>query len=260
MSERLVDIRLRLEAAQKPPHGVAAWSRFINRPLGRQIAAVAFRVGLGPNQVTLVSALLTFSGIALIAGSELNAWTSVLVGILLVTGYAVDSADGQVARLTGTSSALGEWLDHTFDCLKTASIHLAVAVHMFRFVDLDGSWMYAVPLAFSVVAVELFFGQILMDQLRRAAHDGTRGPQTGSLSVVGSLAKLPFDYGLLAAVLGLLHWWGAFFVIYCLLLAGTTLALLVALSRWVGMLRAIDEAKVVSSGQASVVTGVTAAN
>lgn len=243
MGESLRDIRTRLVTAQKPPHGVAAWSRFINRPLGRHIAAVAYRLGLSPNQVSIVSAILTFSGIALIAGTELNAWTSILVGLLLVAGYAVDSADGQVARLTGTSSVLGEWLDHTFDCLKTASVHLAVVVHMFRFVDLDGAWMYAVPLAYSVVAVELFFGQILMDQLRRAAHAGTRGPQTGSLSIVGSLAKLPFDYGLLAAVLGLLHWWNAFFVLYSLLLVGTTLALLVALSRWVRMLRSIDEGR-----------------
>lgn len=251
MSESLKDIRGRLSAAQKPPHGVAAWSRFINRPLGRHIAAIAFRAGLSPNQVSIVSAALTFSGIALICLSELNPVTSVLVGALLVAGYAVDSADGQVARLTGTSSVLGEWLDHTFDCLKTASVHLAVVVHMYRFVDLSHEWMYLVPLAYSVVAVELFFGQILMDQLRRAAHRGTRGPQTGSTSVLGSLAKLPFDYGLLAAVLGLMHWWGVFFVLYTVLLLGTTAALLVALSRWVRMLRGMDEATRAASAHTS---------
>lgn len=240
MSESLRDIRGRLAAAQKPPHGVAAWSRFINRPLGRHIAAMAYRIGLSPNQVSIVSALLTFSGIAIIALSELRPLTSVLVGILLVAGYAVDSADGQVARLTGTSSVLGEWLDHTFDCLKTASVHLAVVVHMYRFIEPDHRWTYLVPLAYSVVAVELFFGQILMDQLRRAAHQGTRGPQTGSTSVLGSLARLPFDYGLLAAVLGLMYWWDVFFVLYSVLLLGTTAALLVALSRWVRMLRSMD--------------------
>lgn len=251
MSESLKDIRARLSSAQKPPHGVAAWSRFINRPLGRHIAAIAYRLGLSPNQVSIVSAVLTFTGIALIALSELNAQTSILVGVLLVAGYAVDSADGQVARLTGTSSVLGEWLDHTFDCLKTASVHLAVLVHAYRFVEPSHDWMYLVPLAYSVVAVELFFGQILMDQLRRAAHQGTRGPQTGSTSILGSLAKLPFDYGLLAAVLGVMHWWDAFFLLYALLLMGTTAALLVALARWVRKLREMDATTLAQSTRGS---------
>ena len=42
----------RLAAAQKGAAGAPAYSRFVNRPLGRLFAALAFHAGLTPNAVT----------------------------------------------------------------------------------------------------------------------------------------------------------------------------------------------------------------
>ena len=47
-----------LRRAQKPAKGTAAYSRHVNRPLGRQVAAVVSTVGMTPNQVTLIGAIL----------------------------------------------------------------------------------------------------------------------------------------------------------------------------------------------------------
>ena len=60
-------------------------------------------------------------------------------------GYALDSADGQVARLTGGGSLLGEWLDHMIDSTKIAALHLAVLLHACRHTDLPAGWLL-VPL------------------------------------------------------------------------------------------------------------------
>ena len=62
----------RLAGAQKGAQGAPAYSRFVNRPLGRVLAALAFHAGLTPNAVTAVSAVWTAAGIALVAVAPLG--------------------------------------------------------------------------------------------------------------------------------------------------------------------------------------------
>ena len=58
----------RLRVAQKGrARGAPAYSVFVNRPVGRLLAAIAYRLGLTPNQVTVISAVFTFAGIGLLA-------------------------------------------------------------------------------------------------------------------------------------------------------------------------------------------------
>ena len=118
----------RLKQAQKSSKGAPIYSVAINRPVGRLFAAVAFRLGMTPNQVTAVSATFTFVGIAVLAVAPPYWWVGVLVSVLLAIGYALDSADGQLARLRGGGSLTGEWLDHIVDSAKELSLHLAVLV------------------------------------------------------------------------------------------------------------------------------------
>src|SRR5690606_10823397 len=132
------------------------------------LAAAAYVAGLTPNQVTLVSAAFTFSALVLVAVVPPAAWLGVLVGALLLFGYALDSADGQLARLTGGGSRAGEWLEHVVDATKIGVMHSAVVISFYRFDDERG-WVLLLPLAFMVVSFVFFFAMILTDQLRRAA-------------------------------------------------------------------------------------------
>ena len=122
-----------LRQAQKPALGTAAYSRHINRPLGRLVAAAVSTVGMTPNVATVLSALMSGSAIVLIAVVRPSVWVGLLIGVLLVAGYVMDSVDGQLARLYGGGSKAGEWLDHTIDCVKTLTLHLAVVISWYRF-------------------------------------------------------------------------------------------------------------------------------
>ena len=235
----------RLKQAQKSSKGAAAYSRYVNRPLGRPLAATAYVIGMTPTQVTMVSALCTLSGVALIALLTPTVWSSVLVAVLLVLGYALDSADGQLARLTGTGSLAGEWLDHFFDSLKLATIHLAVLVCWFRFYEIDEVWLL-VPLAFAAIANTFFFGIMAADFLRRihrlqapvAAPEAPREAwRSGSLY---SLAVIPTDYGFLSLSFVLLWWQPGFMVVYTVLAAINALMLLLAAMRWYRSIRGLD--------------------
>ena len=101
-----------LSRAQKSKAGAPLYSRIINRPAGRVLAAIAHRLGATPDQVTVLSALCTYSGIALIALWRPTVVSAVATALLLMFGYALDAADGQLARLRHGGSKAGEWLDH----------------------------------------------------------------------------------------------------------------------------------------------------
>lgn len=243
MAESWTDALRRLGAAQKGhARGAPAYSVYVNRKIGRVLAATAYVWGWTPNGVTAVSALFTFVGIGLLCFVPVSPWLGIVVALLLALGYAWDSADGQLARLRGGGSVAGEWLDHFVDAVKIASLHLAVAIGLFRFTDLAPVWLL-VPLGFSVVAVVTFFGMLLNDLLKGksdVASTHTRGGGTA----LRSLLLIPTDYGLLCLVFVL---WGApmvFLAIYGILfvLCGGFLAL--AAVKWFREMRAIDRDRV----------------
>lgn len=189
----------------------------------------------------MLSAACTGLALVLLATVRADTVPALTVAFLLCLGYALDSADGQVSRLTGSGSPRGEWLDHMVDCTKTAALHLCVLIHLVRFTDLSG-WELLVPLAYAVVDQVTFFGQILTDQLRRTLDIGP-ARNVGSLSVVRSLALLPADYGFLALLFSTLAWPHIFWWFYAGMLLAASALLLVALVRWWQMLPGPRQAK-----------------
>jgi phosphatidylglycerophosphate synthase len=227
------DAMVALRSRQKTSKGAPAYSRLVNRRLGRVFAASAYMMRMTPNQVTCVSALFTFGGIATIALVDPTVASSIGVCLMLVIGYALDAADGQLARLRGGGSVSGEWLDHAVDAIKIATIHLAVLVNWYRF-DHFSDRRLVVPIVFQIVASVLFFVIILNDQLRRA-HRGSTAmilEGEGRSSTLYSLAVVPTDYGLLCIVFVLLAWHQVFFWVYTLLMLANLAFLLLALAKW----------------------------
>ncbi|MEC5190387.1 CDP-alcohol phosphatidyltransferase family protein [Arthrobacter sp. MP_M4] len=232
-----------LRSKQKTSKGASAYARYLNRPAGRHFAALAYRLHMTPNGVTAVSALCSFAGIGLIAFAPATPVVSVVIALLLVLGYALDSADGQLARLRGGGSFAGEWLDHVVDAVKMASLHLAVLVAWYQGYAESSAWL-AVPLLYQLLAVVLFFAIILTDQMRRA-HRGstaTRLAGEGSSSVLYSLAVLPTEYGVLC--LAFLLWFipPVFSVVYAVFFGVNACFLLLALPRWYREMRSYGAA------------------
>jgi len=226
---------LDLAQSQKARRGVSLYSRFINRPLGRLLAAAAFKLGMSPNAVTVVSAIVTAAGLLVLVTGPAHPARAIIAMLLLVLGFALDSADGQVARLTGTSSATGEWLDHVVDAGKIVAVHGSVLVAAYLHLSVD-DWYYLLPLAFQVVAIVTFVGGLLVELLGRAKKDATRSPDAPSLA--RALALLPADYGVLALAIGLFGWPAVFLPVYAVLLVANAAIMALLLGKWFSKLRA----------------------
>jgi phosphatidylglycerophosphate synthase len=223
-----------LQSAQKSGAGVPAYTRWVNRRLARSAAALAHTLGLSPNAVTAVSAAVSAAGLVALIALPAGPLTGVLVAALLAVGYLLDSADGQVARLSGTSSMAGEWLDHVVDAIRTPAIHLAVLVALLL---RDGATpsLFVLPLLFAVLSAGQFMSQILAEQL-----GGREAAKVGGTGVKQSFVLLPTDTGVLCWSFVL---WGSlplFAVGYGALLALNVLHTGVSMRRKYVRLRRLD--------------------
>jgi phosphatidylglycerophosphate synthase len=231
MTESFGETLTRLSSAQKGrARGAPAYSVYVNRPVGRVFAAIAFRAGASPNHVTIVSAVFTFTAITLLMLVPVQPWLGIVVWLLLAIGYALDSADGQVARLRGGGSLSGEWLDHFVDANKAIALHLAVAVGFFRYYALPPA-ILLVTLGFALVAGVPFFGMILNDLLK-AKKGLPTAVKAGGFAPWRSVVLLPTDYGFLCLVFSL---WGVpalFLPVYSLVFAACAAFLVTAAIKW----------------------------
>src|SRR5438094_8440812 len=108
----------------KPPndlsdkgHAVEEWLdlRFF-RPIGIRIARALYPTGISPDQVTLWSILIGLVAGHLFAYRVL--WTDLIAVVLFIVSDIFGSADGQLARLRGTSTRVGRALDGISDDLR----------------------------------------------------------------------------------------------------------------------------------------------
>lgn len=85
-------------------------TRWVFPPLVWPLVRISTRLGLHPNMITALSIVLAFAAVPLFAQGQFF-W-----GFVAAFGMSVlDSVDGKVARLTLTSSGIGNVLDHGLD-------------------------------------------------------------------------------------------------------------------------------------------------
>jgi phosphatidylglycerophosphate synthase len=209
-----------LARAQKSGAGVPWYMRVVNRRLGRLIASAAAQTRATPDHLTAASFLSFLAGAGLLVGAEPGVRVAIAAMLLLQLGFALDSADGQLARLRGTGSAAGEWLDHVVDSARHLLLHVAVLIGLFRFGDVPDA-VLLLPLVFALVSSVRFFAQILAEQLARRDP----GAQAESVPRFGVWIQAPADTGVLNAVIVLWAWTTAFLWVYGLLAALNVLLL-----------------------------------
>jgi phosphatidylglycerophosphate synthase len=121
-----------------PSPGSATPRRDSLRKLVVPLAQRMADAGLTPNQLTLIG-----FGIASLGGvmAALQWW--LLAGIVATFGSAFDMFDGAVARVTGSTSKLGAFMDSTFDRWGEAVVYLGIVIGCTRAGYDTGAWLAA---------------------------------------------------------------------------------------------------------------------
>ena len=98
------------------------------RPIGYGWALLCRKLGIVPNAVTIVSIFIGIAGGILLGYADL---TYNVVGMaLIVLANSLDSADGQLARMTGNFSRIGRILDGFCGDLWFIAIYISLCVKM----------------------------------------------------------------------------------------------------------------------------------
>ena len=123
--------------------------RFFNRKVSRWFTRIFLAVGLSPNAITILAALV---GLVAAVGFGVGTYSAGIIAALLFQLAAIiDCCDGEVARLTFTESPFGAWLDIAMDNVVHMAIFAGIAVGSYlRVAGSDGAW---VPVALGAAAV-----------------------------------------------------------------------------------------------------------
>ena len=100
------------------------WARAQGEVILRPIVRILASLGMHPNTVTIVGALLQ-SGVGVVFGLG----RVKLAGWLLLIVAPIDALDGALARATGKKSRFGAFLDSTLDRVSDAAVILGLTAH-----------------------------------------------------------------------------------------------------------------------------------
>jgi CDP-diacylglycerol--glycerol-3-phosphate 3-phosphatidyltransferase len=103
---------------------LTAWARRTFKSLLERAARVFQRLGITPNQLTLLGLLLQAAVAAIIALGYLP-----LGGVLLVCTSIFDAFDGTLARMTGQTSRFGAFFDATLDRVAEALVLFGLLIY-----------------------------------------------------------------------------------------------------------------------------------
>ena len=126
----------------KPPnlsHKGAAVEEWLDlrffRPIGIRIARALEPTGISADQVTLWSIM-----VGVVAGHLFvyrDPWVNAIGFVIFILSDLLDSADGQLARLRGTSTRFGRTLDGIGDNLRFVNLYIHLAI---RLTLVGGQW------------------------------------------------------------------------------------------------------------------------
>lgn len=228
----------RLAAGVRAHPGASLYGMRVNRPLGGMLARAAHRMRLRPNQVTVASGLTSALAVALLSLIRPSLATGVLVWVLVALAYALDSADGHLARLRGGGTLAGEWFDHVLDAGRHVALHGGVLVMFFRFYESRTALL--IPMLYVLVASVLFAAGTLAEIFLRG-HREQPVPGAGALPPVTlrGLLLLPLDVGVLALAFIFIGNESAFVWVYGAFLVLNVLVGTALLAKWFRQLSSV---------------------
>lgn len=174
--------------------GGGLFSEAVSQRIGAGLALAAYRMGLAPTALTLANLVL---GVGVSVAVVANAGAGWRVGLLALIGwqvaYALDCADGQLARVTDKTSPAGARVDVLCDVATQIALVTALSAVAVAQQPDTPAWLVAA-----------FAGTWMVNLVTSVLQSG---PQAASMVPSRSLpvrvVKLVRDYGAVIALAGL---------------------------------------------------------
>lgn len=135
---------------KRPREMQDALNFYLYHPLAWRLAKVLSRTPLTPNMVSVIGGLLVVAAGAVYFNMDSTGgtwqlgwpWGALLGMILHMSWHVVDGADGDLARLTGKSSPIGEMVDGVCDYLSHIIVYVLLAFVLTRQIGAGPAWAW----------------------------------------------------------------------------------------------------------------------
>lgn len=129
--------------SSRPPELQDWLNAHVYHPLSRRLAMLLAPTPVTPNMVSVAGGLCVVA--AAVCYSQLSYPVSVVLGFAFhLLWHVVDGADGDLARMTGRTSATGELVDGVCDYVSHIVLYLTLAAMLD---DTLGGWGWALAVA-----------------------------------------------------------------------------------------------------------------
>jgi hypothetical protein len=118
-----------------------ALNHYIYHPLAWQLARALAATPLTPNIVSVFGGLLVVAG-GLVYWSTSGPWWALAGMVLHLSWHVVDGADGDLARITGKTSPLGELVDGICDYVSHIVLYVLLAFVLTRTLGPGWAWFW----------------------------------------------------------------------------------------------------------------------
>ncbi len=167
-------------------------------PLADRISAGLAATRVRPTALTLMAAALMLGAALMVGIGATGVAAQAAVAGMLALALVLDTADGRLARLQGTASAFGRWLDQVLDELADLALHAAIA--WTAFVSHGSPWWLVLGILYASGKYLFLIQSLLGDELEASVAQGV-GAQR-SLQPVGPLSRSAGPLGRLARLAG----------------------------------------------------------
>ena len=190
----------------------ASWmTRCISYPIGVRLAFLCHKARLSPNKVSVLSLLvgITTAGVTAMVFPK-SQWSGLLLLVGLQIAYALDCADGVLARASGRCSSFGAIFDKTLDSISMILVPglLCIGSRMHQPLPVDwkplpAGWGVAMILVYATPRVAMAIMIWLKDIMKSGGDKNVTDERPHDLSwksarVVAFFVDTPVAYLLLA--------------------------------------------------------------
>jgi phosphatidylglycerophosphate synthase len=146
----------------------AWWTVLLVDPLAsRLVRLVAPYRRITPNVLTVIAALIGLG--AAVSFWQGSRWWLVAGALLFHFSFVVDCMDGKIARLNGTGSMFGQWLDYVFDRLRVLACGIGLMGGQYHRTG-NAAYLYLMAV---VIFLDMFryLNSLEMSKIRRGMSD-----------------------------------------------------------------------------------------
>lgn len=176
------------------------WTNYVNRPIALPLVQLFAAVRVGPNVVTSASLMVSVAAILILAQNPEAAVNRLSMAVLLQLSYALDIADGTLARLTRQTSVFGQWYDLVIDRLNHTIIVGGIMIVCWQQASAEYSYFHYHIALLMVLGVSL--AHLTAVNLRAVVSSRYANRTNGTCcaptkSVLRIVAGTALDYGFL---------------------------------------------------------------